>query len=86
MRFRYVLWPNALPYYAAAHEVAFTSSIVAAGLAEFFFSRRGLGFMLTQAMNKRFQGVLSLTLLCSFCASGLAQVITPPEPAPRHPL
>jgi ABC-type nitrate/sulfonate/bicarbonate transport system permease component len=49
--FRYVLWPNALPYYAAAHEVAFTSSIVAAVLAEFFFSRQGLGFMLTQAMN-----------------------------------
>lgn len=49
--FRYVLWPSALPYYAAAHEVAFTSSIVAAVLAEFFFSRQGLGFMLTQAMN-----------------------------------
>jgi ABC-type nitrate/sulfonate/bicarbonate transport system permease component len=49
--FRYVLWPNALPYYAAAHEVAFTSSIVAAVLAEFFFSRQGLGFVLTQAMN-----------------------------------
>ena len=49
--FRYVLWPNALPYYAAAHEIAFTSSIVAAVLAEFFFSRQGLGFMLTQAMN-----------------------------------
>ena len=49
--FRYVLWPNALPYYAAAHEVAFTSSIVAAVLAEFFFSRQGLGFMLIQAMN-----------------------------------
>jgi NitT/TauT family transport system permease protein len=49
--FRYVLWPNALPFYAAAHEVAFTSSIVAAVLAEFFFSRQGLGFMLTQAMN-----------------------------------
>ena len=49
--FRYVLWPNAMPYYAAAHEVAFTSSIVAAVLAEFFFSRQGLGFMLTQAMN-----------------------------------
>jgi len=49
--FRYVLWPNALPYYAAAHEIAFTSSIVAAVIAEFFFSRQGLGFMLTQAMN-----------------------------------
>jgi ABC-type nitrate/sulfonate/bicarbonate transport system permease component len=49
--FRYVLWPNALPYYAAAHEIAFTSSIVAAVLAEFFFSRQGLGFMLIQAMN-----------------------------------
>ena len=49
--FRYVLWPNALPYYAAAHEIAFTSSIIAAVLAEFFFSRQGLGFMLIKAMN-----------------------------------
>ena len=35
-------------------------------------------------MIKRFQGVLSLALLCSFCATGLAQVITPPEPAPER--
>jgi hypothetical protein len=35
-------------------------------------------------MIKRFQGVLSFALLCSFCASGLAQVITPPEPAPER--
>jgi ABC-type nitrate/sulfonate/bicarbonate transport system permease component len=50
-RFRYVLWPNALPYYVAAHEIAFTSSIIAAVIAEFFFSRQGLGYLLTEAMN-----------------------------------
>lgn len=50
-RFRYVLWPNALPYYLAAHEIAFTSSIIAAVIAEFFFSRQGLGYLLTEAMN-----------------------------------
>jgi ABC-type nitrate/sulfonate/bicarbonate transport system permease component len=50
-RFRYVLWPNALPYYIAAHEIAFTSSIIAAVIAEFFFSRQGLGYLLTEAMN-----------------------------------
>jgi NitT/TauT family transport system permease protein len=49
--FRYVLWPNALPYYAAAHEISFTSSIIGAVLGEFFFARQGLGFLLTQAMN-----------------------------------
>ena len=30
-------------------------------------------------MIKRFKGVLSFPLLCSFCVTGLAQVITPPE-------
>jgi hypothetical protein len=35
-------------------------------------------------MIKRFQGVLSLTLFCSFGATALAQVITPPEPAPQR--
>ncbi len=50
-RFRYVLWPNALPYYVAAHEIAFTSSIIAAVIAEFFFSRQGLGYLLIEAMN-----------------------------------
>jgi NitT/TauT family transport system permease protein len=50
-RFRYVLWPNALPYYVAAHEIAFTSSIIAAVIAEFFFARQGLGYLLTEAMN-----------------------------------
>ena len=35
-------------------------------------------------MIKRFKGVLSFSLLCSFCVTGLAQVITPPEPAPER--
>jgi outer membrane receptor protein involved in Fe transport len=35
-------------------------------------------------MIKHFQGVLSLALLCSFGAAALAQVITPPAPAPQR--
>jgi NitT/TauT family transport system permease protein len=49
--FRYVLWPNALPYYAAAHEISFTSSIIGAVIGEFFFARQGLGAILIQAMS-----------------------------------
>lgn len=47
--FRYVRWPSALPYYMAAHETAFTSSIIAAIVAEFFFSRRGLGYLILES-------------------------------------
>src|ERR1700726_4073538 len=35
-------------------------------------------------MIKHFQGVLSLALLCSFGAAAIAQVITPPAPAPER--
>jgi NitT/TauT family transport system permease protein len=48
--FRKVLWPSALPYYLAAHETSFTGSIVGAIIAEWFFSRKGLGYMIVQAM------------------------------------
>lgn len=47
--FRKVLWPAAVPYYLAAHETAFTGSIVGAIAAEWFFSRKGLGYMIVQA-------------------------------------
>jgi ABC-type nitrate/sulfonate/bicarbonate transport system permease component len=45
-----VLWPSALPYYLAAHETSFTGSIVGAIIAEWFFSRKGLGYLIVQAM------------------------------------
>jgi len=46
-----VRWPAAIPYYMAAHEVAFTGSIIAAIVAEFFFSRTGLGYLIVTAME-----------------------------------
>ncbi len=47
--FRKVLWPGALPYYFAAHETAFTGSIVGAIIAEWFFAHQGLGYLIVQA-------------------------------------
>jgi NitT/TauT family transport system permease protein len=83
--FRYVLWPNALPYYAAAHEVAFTSSIIGAVLGEFFFARQGLGFLLTQSMNDyrgdrlwAVNGVITLLSTAAYGASiWLEKKLTP---------
>jgi NitT/TauT family transport system permease protein len=49
--FRKVLWPSALPFYLAAHETSFTGSIVGAIIAEWFFSRKGLGYLVVQAMS-----------------------------------
>jgi ABC-type nitrate/sulfonate/bicarbonate transport system permease component len=49
--FRSVLWPAALPYYMAAHEIAFTGSILGAVIAEFFYAREGLGYLIVQALN-----------------------------------
>ncbi len=46
-----VRWPAAIPYYMAAHEIAFTGAIIAAIVAEFFFSREGLGYMIVTAME-----------------------------------
>lgn len=46
-----VRWPASIPYYMAAHEIAFTSAIIAAVVAEFFFSREGLGFLIVTAME-----------------------------------
>jgi ABC-type nitrate/sulfonate/bicarbonate transport system permease component len=48
--FRRVLWPSALPYYVAAHEIAFTSSIIAAIISEWSFSRRGLGYLIIESV------------------------------------
>jgi NitT/TauT family transport system permease protein len=46
-----VRWPAAVPYYMAAHEIAFTGAIIAAIVAEFFFSREGLGYLIVTAME-----------------------------------
>lgn len=49
--FRRVLWPAALPYYVAAHEIAFTASIIAAIISEWSFSRRGLGYLIIESVT-----------------------------------
>lgn len=48
--FRKVLWPSALPYYVAAHEIAFTSSVIAAIISEWSFSRQGLGYLIVESI------------------------------------
>ncbi|MGF1530837.1 MAG: ABC transporter permease [Puniceicoccaceae bacterium] len=50
--FRKVRWPNALPYYMAAHEIAFTGSIIGAIIAEWFFASEGLGYLIVQATTE----------------------------------
>ena len=47
-----VRWPSALPYYIAAHEIAFTGSIIGAIVAEWLFARKGLGYLIVQAMTQ----------------------------------
>lgn len=48
--FKRVLLPSALPYYVAAHEIAFTSSIIASIIAEWSFSHEGLGYLIVQSV------------------------------------
>jgi len=50
--FRKAQWPTALPYYMAAHEIAFTSAIVGAIVAEWFFSSEGLGYLIVQSTTE----------------------------------
>ncbi len=69
--FRYVLWPSALPYYLAAHEIAFTTSIVGAIVAEWFLSRQGLGHILVQGMTEyRGDRIYAATLISSVLSFG----------------
>ena len=49
--FTRVLWPSALPYYVAAHEIAFTSSIIAAIISEWSFARQGLGYLIVESIT-----------------------------------
>lgn len=69
--FKRVLWPAAMPYYVAAHEIAFTGSIVGAIVAEWFFSRKGLGFLIVQATTEyRADRLYAVTLIASLLAVG----------------
>ncbi len=66
-----VRWPSAIPYYMAAHEVAFTGSIIAAIVAEFFFSRSGLGYLIVTAMEGYRADVLyGVTLIAAVLGLG----------------
>ena len=47
-----VRWPNALPFYIAAHEIAFTGSIIGAIIAEWFFASEGLGYLIVQSTTE----------------------------------
>ncbi len=66
-----VRWPAALPYYVAAHEIAFTSSVVAAVIAEWFLSREGLGYLIVQStVEYRADRLYAVTLIASLLALG----------------
>lgn len=69
--FKRVLWPAAMPYYIAAHEIAFTGSIVGAIIAEWFFARKGLGFLIVQSTTEyRADRLYAVTLIASVLAVG----------------
>ncbi|WP_299989541.1 ABC transporter permease [uncultured Ruegeria sp.] len=66
-----VRWPAAIPYYMAAHEIAFTGAIIAAIVAEFFFSRQGLGFLIVTAMETyRADTLYGVTLVAGILGVG----------------
>ena len=66
-----VRWPSALPYYIAAHEIAFTGSIIGAIVAEWLFARKGLGYLIVQAMTQyRADRLWAVTMLASALAVG----------------
>jgi len=67
--FTKVRWAIALPYYIAAHEIAFTGSIMGAILAEYMFASQGLGFIMVRAlMQYRADRLYALTLIASILA------------------
>lgn len=69
--FRKVRWPSALPYYIAAHEIAFTGSIIGAIVAEWLFARKGLGYLIVQSMTQyRADRLYAVTLVASVLAVG----------------
>ncbi|MDE0078774.1 MAG: ABC transporter permease subunit, partial [Caldilineaceae bacterium] len=69
--FTKVRWPSALPYYIAAHEIAFTGSIIGAVVAEWLFARKGLGYLIVQSMSQyRADRVWAVTIVASALAVG----------------
>lgn len=64
-----VQWPAALPYYVAAHEIAFTGSIIAAIVAEWFLARRGLGFLIVESIAEYHADLLFAVMLISSALS-----------------
>lgn len=49
--FRHVRWPASLPFYMAAHKIAFPSCIIGAIIGEWLFAWRGLGYLLDVALT-----------------------------------
>ena len=69
--FRHVRWPAAMPYYMAAHEIAFTSCLTGAIVAEWFFAREGLGFLLVQSVTEyRADRLYAVTLIAGLLSIG----------------
>lgn len=67
--FRGVRWPAAFPYYMAAHENAFTASIIGAIVAEWLFAQSGLGYIIVQATTEyRGDRLYAATLVSSLLA------------------
>lgn len=74
--FTKVRWPSALPYYIAAHEIAFTGSIIAAIVAEWIFARKGLGYLIVQSMTQyRADRLWAVTLIASVLAVGAYMLV-----------
>ncbi len=66
-----VRWPAAIPYYMAAHEIAFTAAIIAAVVAEFFFSNEGLGYLIVTALETyRSDTLYGVTLIAGILGVG----------------
>ncbi len=74
--FAKVRWPSALPYYIAAHEIAFTGSIIGAIVAEWIFARKGLGYLIVQSMTQyRADRLWAVTLIASVLAVGAYMLV-----------
>ena len=55
-----------MPYYIAAHEIAFTGSIIGAIVAEWLFAREGLGFLIVRSMSQyRTDMLFAVTIIAS---------------------
>jgi len=69
--FRAVRWPAAMPYYMAAHEIAFTGCLLGAIVAEWFFAREGLGYLLVQSVTEyRADRLYAVTLIAGILSIG----------------